>query len=319
MAEIDVGDAAMAGVRMITRQPFSVLTWGLLMAILVGLLFLVFGGGLAATISSIVTSSSAGATPTAAEIFGLIAGAFGFLFLLVVGAQLLDLVIRAAAMRAELQPEAHSFAYLRFGSQELWLLAASLVFWMVMLGANIAMSIPVAIISAVSTIGSVSAASQGAPDFGAMAGAAGVRLIGQLIILAVSIWLWLRLSLGVVMTFRDQQFRLFESWALTRGHVWRMFLTMLLVFLMLLAVSLVLWTIGLIAVGATVFSAVAPDPKAFFSRPPAEWMAALTPVFVVFLIGIVVSVGVGNALIWGAVARMWRQLNPDADVAKTFA
>jgi hypothetical protein len=48
-------------------------------------------------------------------------------------------------------------------------------------------------------------------------------------------------------------------------------------------------------------------------------MAALTPVFVVFLIGIVVSVGVGNALIWGAVARMWRQLNPDADVAKTFA
>ena len=44
----------------------------------------------------------------------------------------------------------------------------------------------------------------------------------------------------------------------------------------------------------------------------------MTPLLVVGLIWIVVSTSTSNALAWGAVARMWRQLHPDSDVAKTF-
>ena len=315
MAEIDIGDAAMAGVRTITRQPFAVLAWGLMMAILVGLLLLIFGGGIASTISAMVTAG----TPSPAQIFGLIGGAFGFLFLLIVGVQLLDLVLRAAAIRAELEPDAHNYAYMRMGAQEGWLLAASFVFWLVLLGANIAMSIPIAIISVAASVGSIASAAQGNPDLGTMAAGAGIRLIGQLIIAAVSIWLWLRLSLGVVMTYHERQFRLFESWALTRGHVLRMFLTMLLVVLMLAAMYIVLWIIGVVTLGMTIVGVAGHDPKAFFSQPPSVWLGALTPLFVVFLVAIVISVGVGNAMIWGAVARMWRQLTPEAEVSKTFA
>lgn len=316
MPEIDIGDAAMAGVRTITRQPFSVIAWGLLMAILVGVLFLIFGGGLASTVSAMIAAGPNGVTP--AEVFSLIGGAFGFIFLLVLGVQLLDLVLRAAAIRAELEPDAHNYAYMRVGGQEGWLLAASFVFWLVLLGANIAMSIPLAIISVAATVGSIAAGAQGAPDAGNLAGLFGLRLIGQLIIAAVSIWLWLRLSLGVVMTFHEKQFRLFESWAMTRGHVWRMFLTMLLVVLMLIAIYIVFWIIGLVTLGVTIAGVAGHDPKAFFSQPPSAWLGALLPLFVVFLIGIAVTVGVGNALIWGAVARMWRQLNPDAEAAKAF-
>ena len=74
MAEIDVGDAAMAGVRTIMRQPFSVLAWGLLMAILVGLLFVSFGGGIASTIGAMIAAGPSGVTP--AEVLSLIGGAF---------------------------------------------------------------------------------------------------------------------------------------------------------------------------------------------------------------------------------------------------
>jgi hypothetical protein len=317
MAEIDVGDAAMAGVRTIMRQPFSVLAWGLLMAILVGLLFVSFGGGIASTIGAMIAAGPSGVTP--AEVLSLIGGAFGFLFLLIVGVQLLDVVLRAAAIRAVLEPDAHNYAYMRVGGQEGWLLAASLVFWLVLLGANIAMNIPLGILAIASTVGSIAAGSQGSPDFGAAAGFVGLRIIGQLIIAAVSIWLWLRLSLGVVATFHERQFRLFESWAMTRGHVLRIFLTMLLVVLMLLAIYIVFWVACLVTLGVTIAGVAGHDPRAFFNQPPSVWLGALIPLFTVFLIGIVVNVGVGNALIWGAVARMWRQLNPDAEAAKAFA
>ena len=316
MAEIDIGDAAMAGVRTITRQPFSVLVWGLAMGILVAALFLLFGGGIASAISAIVAS---GGKPGPEQVLALIGGAFGFICLLIIGVQLLDLVIRAAAIRAELHPEAHSYAYLRFGAQEGWLLATSFVFWLVLFGANLAMSIPVAIISAAATFGSIASGAQGSPDLGMTAGAIGLRLIGQLVIAAVSIWLWLRLSLGVVMTYQERQFRLFEAWSVSRGHVWRMFLVMLLVILMLTAMYIVLWIIGIVTIGVTIVGVAGHDPRAFFSQPSAAWLGALTPVFVFLLVAIIISVGVSNAMIWGAVARMWRQLNPDADAAKTFA
>lgn len=96
-----------------------------------------------------------------------------------------------------------------------------------------------------------------------------------------------------------------------------MFLTLLLVAAMLLGLGLVMAAVAAVAVAASL-AGVGPDPLAFFSRPPALWLGALVPVFIAFLVWIVVSVGIGNALIWGAVARMWRQLNPD-DPSRTFA
>jgi hypothetical protein len=317
MGEIDIIDAATAGLRLMARRPLSVLIWGLSMTVLVALLFALFGGGLAASIGSLVAAG--GAQPTPQQILGLVFSAFGLIFLLAVGGELLALVLRAAAIRAELEPEHGAFAYMRFGDQELWLLATSFVFWLVLFGANFVMSIPLTLFTMASAIGAAASAQQGgAPNFGAFAGMAGLRVFGQLIIAGVSIWLWLRLSLGVVMTFRERQFRLFESWAVTRGHVLRMFLAMLLVWVMLMALYLVLVIMAVVAFGATIV-AIGQDPRAFFSRPAAEWVNALTPLIIVCLIGLVVGVSAGNALIWGAVARMWRQLHPEADAAKAFA
>ena len=316
MAEIDIIDAAMAGVRLIGRRPLSVLIWGLSMAVLVAALLAVFGGELAAAISGLI---AAGATqPTPQQVLALIFGALGLVLFLGIGAELLALVLRAAAIRAELEPERDSFAYMRVGAEEAWLLGASFVFWLVLLAANFAMSIPIFIITMASAVGAAASAHGGAPDVGSFAGLALLRVIAQLIVAGVSIWLWLRLSLGIVMTLREKQFRLFESWAATRGHVLRMFLAMLLVWVMLAVLYFVLVMIAAITFGATVV-AVGQDPRAFFSRPPAEWLNAMTPLIIVCLVGLVIAVSAGNALIWAAVARMWRQLNPEADAAKAFS
>jgi len=53
--------------------------------------------------------------------------------------------------------------------------------------------------------------------------------------------------------------------------------------------------------------------------PPSAWIAGLMPLLILFGVLLVVRVSVSNALIWGAVARIYRQLHPDADVSTTFA
>jgi hypothetical protein len=278
----------------------------------------VFGGAIVGAISALAASGNP-AHPPPQLILGLIGGAFGFFSLLLIGGQLLDLAIRAAVLRAELEPGHSAFAYLRFGSQELWLIGASLVFWFVLVAANFAMSIPLGIVSMAGAAGTVLSGGGGTPNVGAIAGMFGIRTVGQLVILAVSTWLWLRLCFGVVMTFRERQFRLFESWAATRGHVLKMFLTLLLVMLMLLVLFTVLATVCFVVAGAALVSAAAGNWQALWQRPPAEIASLLWPVGIAVLVLIAVNVAVGNALIWSAVARMWQQLNPDADAAGAFS
>ena len=247
----------------------------------------------------------------------------GALVLLWIGLIFLGAVVQGAAIRAELEPDDRSFAYLKFGRQELWLVAVNFVLGLVLWAAQVVMSIPLAILTVGMAAGSVGTANaHDASGFAAaMAGTIGIRLIGQLVIAAVTIWLWLRLCMGPVMSFREREFRLFESWNLTKGHAGRMFLAMLLVVLMLVVVYVVFWIILAAGIGFTVFAnaSSAQSAQAFFSQPPDVWIGRLVPLLALLGVLMVVAVGVVTAMTWGSVARMYRQLNPDADVATTFA
>src|SRR5947207_9797593 len=117
------------------------------------------------------------------------------------------------------------------------------------------MAIQLAIVTVIMDVSSaMSAGDHAGAAAGALAGTIGIRLIGQFVISAVTIWLWLRLSMGPVMSFHQRQFRLFESWALTKGHVWRMFLVMLLVVLILFVIEVVMAIIGIASVAGTIAS-----------------------------------------------------------------
>ncbi|HEY5106937.1 MAG TPA: hypothetical protein VII73_09230 [Caulobacteraceae bacterium] len=319
MAQIDIADAAMAGLKLTVRRPLTVLVWGALVVVYFIVLFAIFGGGLASTIASL--ASTPGASPAPQTILALVGSLLGFFFLLFLGVMVLGAVIMAAALRAELEPGSPGLAYLRFGAEELWLIAVNFVLWVVLLVAQMVMAIPLAIL----TFGMVIANFSPHPGFvpgpfvGTVAGAVGMRLIGQFLILGVTIWLWTRLSMGPVMSFRERQFRLFESWTLTKGHAWPIFLTMVLIFVMVIALEIVVYGLGAIAVLAL----VAPipgigHPQTFFSRPPGEWVALFAPAAAVVAILFVIIIGVANAMTWTAVGRIYRQLVPQGDAVPTL-
>ena len=83
MAVVDVGDAAMAGPRVVISHPVAVLVWGLMvMGFLVAAL-LVFGGGVAGAVVTLAQSS--GRSPDPSVILGLIGSILGFYFVLLIG------------------------------------------------------------------------------------------------------------------------------------------------------------------------------------------------------------------------------------------
>ncbi len=319
MAQIDIADAAMAGLKLTARRPLTALIWGALFVAYLIVLMAVFGGGIAATVVHL--ASTAGVSPAPQTILALVGSLFGFVSLLFLGAVVIGAVVMGAALRADLEPARPSFAYLRFGAEELWLIAVNFVLWIVLLVAQMVMSIPLAIL----TFGMVLANFSThpgifpAPMAGSIAGFVGLRLIGQLVIVGVSLWLWTRLSMGPVMSFRERQFRLFESWNLTKNHAWPIFLTMVLVFVMIVALKIVVYGLGAIVVVAL----VAPipgigDPQTFFSRPPGEWIGLFAPAAAVISVALVIATGVSNAMIWTAIARIYRQLVPQGDAVPTI-
>jgi hypothetical protein len=305
---------------MIGRRPLSVLTWGALASAFVTLVLVLFGGGLAVSILALARHRDG--PPEPAQIFGLIGGVMGAVLMLVIGLIIIGAMIQGAVLRAELEPDNRAFASLRLGRRELWLIAVNFVLGLILGVVQFVLSIPLSILSFGMMAGSIGAANTHDPGaaLGSMAGFVGVRAIGQLVILVVTAWLWLRLAMGPVMSFREREFRLFESWNLTKGHAVRMFLVMLLVWLMMLVLYFIVWIIMAATVGVTLFAnADLQNIQTLSSLSAAAWMARLTPVIAVFAVVLVVLVGAGNAMTWGAVARMYRQLHPDDDVATTFA
>ncbi|HWA63546.1 MAG TPA: hypothetical protein VG939_19365 [Caulobacteraceae bacterium] len=315
MAQIDIGEAATAGVNLVFRKPLVVLTWGLVVVAYVVLLLVLFGGGMIAMIGPLL---AAGAKPAPAQIIGMIGGFIGFYFLFLIGMLVLGAMVSAAAIRAELEPDNVGFAYLRLGRQELWLIAVNFVQGLLLGVIQIVLSIPLTILSVAMTVGIAGGGTE--HDGGALAVMVLVRFLGQLVVIGVTFWVWIRLSLGPVLSYRDREFRLFESWAMTKGHALQMFLAMLLVVLIGIALYVVVSIIG--AAGVFGFIAATPalrNPQALFQGPPGVWLSALGPIIVFVALLMVVVFGVINALTWTTVARMYKQLNPDADIASNFA
>lgn len=126
---------------------------------------------------------------------------------------LVGLAVTGAAYRAFLRPDDRGLAYLRLGADEQRLL-----------GVSVACLAPAVLI-----IAPLSRFAPGPPV-----------LVAALVLLAVWAWYALRLTLAGVMSFDQRGLRLRQAWALSRGMVGKLLLSMLLVlvFLVLAAMGL---------------------------------------------------------------------------------
>jgi hypothetical protein len=304
MSDFSIGDAVGAGFGLIAKRPLSVLAWMVVYLVLATAPSLAhlstIQPALSAMMRSMFENAGSGHPWDPGEMRAFTAQMWGdwYMWLAMIGGLLAWAIVSAAIYRSVLEPENKGFASLRFGAQELWLIAVLLVaiilFFLLYL---------VLVLFCAIAIGVVAAAVHG----GALA-----WLFGFLIFLAavaVLLWIWVRLSLAGPLTFADRRFRLFESWSLTKGHAWKLFglaILMILVWIGLqIAIAIVLGGLRFATMGGgNMF-----DPAANM-RDAFAGMTLRNPAFVVLtVLSTIAKTGVFVVMLapWAVV---FRELSP---------
>jgi hypothetical protein len=307
MAEISVSDAAGAGFKLIGSKPVSVFVWGLFMLLVVFTPFILLFGSVVPQFMDMVRDQAAhpAAPPqmaTMMPIFGRLSAAYSLLGL---GGIVSAAVINAAVYRAVIEPRNRGFAYLRFGMREIWLIVLYVAQFLLWIGMIVLAVMAVAIVSTLT--GHFAGRS-----WGALSG-----VISGLLAVFTLITVALRLSMAAPMTFADGEFRLFQSWRLTRGHAWQIFLVALLLFVILIGVGIVVNVVERLTVLPLMLS-YATDPhaadhlKATFSQPPATWLRTAWPYILAAAVGFSIYMGVMRSIVAAPWATVYRMLKGEA-------
>ncbi|MEI9964801.1 MAG: hypothetical protein WDM92_08875 [Caulobacteraceae bacterium] len=286
MATFSISDAFSAGFRLVGREPLSVLAWSLLYLVLAmgpsALMFLWLGPDMLGMFHAMATGAAAGGQPnfmTNGGFMQMQSKMMLFQPIMLVSTIAARAILGAAVFRAVLEPQNRGFAYLRLGAQELWL--GLLFLAMAILGVLlfIGLAIPVGAVAAGIVLGLKSA--QLADAWIGL-----VACIGILVYLVLAGWIILRFSMAAPMTFAAREFRLFESWAFTRGQAWRLFGLVLLLAVVMLAIIAVFDGLLMAGVFATMGSSVfAPGAApAVFTESLDRWLPVLAPWLAVFAV-----------------------------------
>jgi hypothetical protein len=304
MADFSGGAAISSGFRLIGRKPGAVLSWGLVYVLLAVVpQFLVmwsFLPDLMAFYREALTSAQSGVSPaTNPDFLRLQAEINRFQPLQIVLSIVSLSIVNSAIFRAVLEPQNSRWAYLRLGAQELWVGLTTIVFYLVIFAAAVVAAIPVIVISAI--------AAQ-SPSW----------TMGLIIFLLACgaaffvIWVCLRLSLGIPASFAQKNFRLFESWAMTKGMGWKLFGVGLAVFAIVIAIEF-----ALILVAASIFAATgmarSGQLQAIFQHPPADIAAQAIPWLIGLAVGYTVLIALVFAIITAPFADIYRQLSGTTD------
>jgi hypothetical protein len=272
MPKFDVADAALAGFGVIRRKPLAVLVWAAVIYLLTIVPAIGLIGALFNFIQQIAEIARSGVEPSPHEILGMESHIFLQNPIPTIGSLVVRVLIAAAICRAVATPKDDRFFYLRFGRAELLLalviiVAAILLTLVIIAYAAVAFAVGFAL-HRVST--------------GLMVAWCILAVLGYIFGL---IWLLLRFSLIAPATVIEREFRLFESWRLTKGHAGSLFLVGLLNIIVIMLVQSALGAIvfGLLSVGVLGSGVLGQVDEAsltaFFSQPPAVVTQQLLPWF----------------------------------------
>ena len=297
MTTFSFGGAVGAGFGVIARNPLAFLAWcAVYLVVALGPLALMAAtiwpqfGALAALAEAEVDPDSPAATQQMMSLMGQI----NALSLLQWATSLASsALIVGAVFRAVLEPQNRRWFFLRLSRQEFWL-ALCLVVVAVVAGLLAALSMfPIMITSLV--LVAAGPTQTLTPGVGLGLGAM------VLIALGAMLWLFVRFSLGLPMSFAGSYFRLFESWTLTRGHAAKMALVGV-------AVSLLATLVQIAVFVGFIFAAVA------ILQPTAEFdvttltFAQVAPILALAAVLMALVSVFGTVLYSAPLAQIYRQL-----------
>lgn len=259
MANLPVGECTLAGPHFIARNPIVVAAWTLMHFVVnfgLVLLFTALAGPQLQAVQQ-MTDTSRKDPQVALQAMAGILPAYS---VLVLASLIFYAVVYGSMNRAVLRPQDSAFAYLRLGADELrqglLVLVYGVLFFVAYLAAAIVAGLFIGILSVAH-----------APLLSGLA--AVVAVVG---ILALFIFLGVRLSLSSALTFDTGRLNVFGGWTLSRGRFW----DMLSVYL-LCAVQVVLLAIIGGVISWVLLSVLVPggDVVTFFTKPNLTSVGAL--------------------------------------------
>lgn len=275
MASFSVSQAFGEGFRLIGRRPLSVLAWGLAYLV-VGVAPVVLVGAyafpdLVSAFRQIGEDAARGVEPTSTQMLALQSKFMLFQPIVFLSSIAARAMLTGAIFRAVLEPEKRSFFSLRLGSQELWLAILMVALGVLAALFMVLLALPVGGITAMAAY--ALRASAGGPAVAA------VICVGVIVYFVVVLWVALRFSLALPMTFAEREFRLFESWEMTKGQAGRLLGLALLLIVVCIAIGVVIDAVLLAVVFGGVGLSLSDQAQwtAFFSRPPEAWMSEIAP------------------------------------------
>lgn len=259
MANLPVGECALAGPRFIARNPLVIGAWTLLhLAVNFGMLLLAVT--LAGPQLQAIQQMSATGQKDPQVAMQALAGLLPAYSVLMLVTLVFYAILYGSMNRAILRPQDSAFAYLRLGADELrqglLVVIYAILFFAAYLVAAVIAGLLLAILSVAHS-----------PVLSGLA-----VLVAVLAILALFIFLGVRLSLSSALTFDTGRLNVFGGWALSRGRFWDMTSVYLLcaVQVLLLAIigGVIVWLL---------LSAMVPGGNVvqFFTKPDSSSVGAL--------------------------------------------
>lgn len=208
MADFSATDVAFSGIRFVRERPRTVAVWA---GVQIGI-SLVLGVIVVATMGPYMAQLQGmgrGQAADPAQAMAVMSHLVPMYALILPLGLLINAVVYAGMARAVLRPADEGMAYLRLGADEVRQILLILLWIVVAIGGEIIGGIVLAIPTVILSIL--------AKDARAL-----IILLAILAALAAVIYFVVRLSLASALTFDRKRVDLFGSWALTKGHVWKM-------------------------------------------------------------------------------------------------
>ncbi|MHA6204933.1 hypothetical protein ACXU4B_10950 [Dyella soli] len=220
MADFSISKAIGSGFSLIARRPGSVIAWSMAYLLVAVVPMALMFGYLLSELPSLFANlrHMDPKVGLSADVFRLQSKMMMANPLVFVSSLAGRALLVGAIYRSVLEPGNRRFFALRFSKQELWLALSLFVYGLIVAFALLGVMLGGGVLGGLAWLVSSLITDPVAATL------TRVVLIGGVVIAAVGVWAWvaIRFSLGPVMTFAEQEFRLPESWAFTKGHAWKL-------------------------------------------------------------------------------------------------